>query len=137
MFYGPGAGGLPTATAIMSDVAVAIRNLRLGVNGHRTVAPRFEKEITPKDKQKSQFYMRIHAKDEVGAFAFISTLFNDIEVNLEQILQTPNDTGVAEIVLITHKTSATKFEEVLDKLKKLDVVISIESNYPVEGDESA
>lgn len=136
MFYGPGAGSLPTATAIMSDVAGSIRNLRLGVNGHQAVLPRFAKSNTPKEMQKSQFYVRIHAKDEVGAFASISQLFNDMEVNLERIIQTPKEKGVAEIVLITHTTSVATFEEVLTKLKELDVVTSIESQYRVEGDAS-
>lgn len=137
MFYGPGAGGLPTATAIMSDVADAIRNLRLGVNGHQAVIPQFEKEDMPKDKSYSQFYIRLRAKDKVGAFASISQLFNHIEVNLERILQVPKEKGIAEIVLVTHKTSVATFESVLHKLEQLDVVDSIESNYRVEGDASA
>ncbi len=134
MFYGPGAGSLPTATAIMSDVAASIRNLQLGVSGNRPVAPRFEKEDTPKDKQMKQFYIRLHAKDEVGAFASISQLFNQIDVSLERILQTPKEKDIAEIVLITHTTSVSTFEDVLQQLERLDVVASIESHYKVEGD---
>ncbi|HLR14260.1 MAG TPA: homoserine dehydrogenase [Bacillota bacterium] len=136
MFYGPGAGSLPTATAVMSDVAAAIRNLRLGVSGHSSVSPRFEKADTPKDKQRSPFFIRIHAKDEVGAFASISQLFNKIDVSLERIIQKPKEKDIAEIVLITHTTSVATFEEVLKELKQLDVVTSIESHYRVEGDES-
>src|SRR5690625_5969699 len=50
MFYGPGAGSLPTATAVMSDVVEAIKNMNLGVNGQRVVKHRIKKDITPEDK---------------------------------------------------------------------------------------
>lgn len=137
MFYGPGAGSLPTATAIMSDVANAVRNLRLGVNGHQSVLPRFEKEDMPKEKRMSQFYIRLRAKDEVGAFAQISQLFNDVDVNLERILQVPKEKGTAEIVLVTHTTTVSTFEQVLESLAQLGVVNSIESHYRVEGNASS
>src|SRR5690625_2590242 len=47
MFYGPGAGSLPTATAVMSDVVEAIKNMNMNVSGRQVIQPRFEKEITP------------------------------------------------------------------------------------------
>src|SRR5699024_10177907 len=71
MFYGSGAGCLPTATAVMSDVVNAIKNMLLGVNGKKYVKPRFEKKLTPASKRYSQFYLRLHVKDELGAFATI------------------------------------------------------------------
>src|SRR5699024_3488155 len=76
MFYGPGAGSLPTATAVMSDVVEAIKNMILGVNGKKFMKPKFEKEIAPEGNRFSQFYLRMHVKDETGAFASISELFN-------------------------------------------------------------
>src|SRR5699024_1255990 len=76
MFYGAGAGGLPTATAIMSDVVETIKNKLLGVNGKQLIKPSFTKELTPPENKVSQFYLRLHAKDEIGAFASISELFN-------------------------------------------------------------
>src|SRR5690625_2640620 len=59
MFYGPGAGSLPTATAIMSDVVSAIKNMRLGVNGKQFIKPKFIKQITPADKRYSKYYVRL------------------------------------------------------------------------------
>src|SRR5690625_7443095 len=76
MFYGPGAGSLPTATAVMSDVVQVIKNKLLGVNGQNFIDARFEKEITPEAERYSQFYLRLSVKDELGAFASISDLFN-------------------------------------------------------------
>lgn len=135
MFYGPGAGSLPTATAIMSDVVAAIKNMRLGVNGKQSVAPQFKKELIPIDQRFNQFYIRLLVKDEVGAFATISQVFNKMGISFERILQTPsNHYEVAEIILITHKTSVDNFQETLNKLKNVDVVKNVESYYRVEGD---
>ncbi len=135
MFYGPGAGSLPTATAVMSDVVEVIKNMKLGVNGQQVIKPRFKKKITPAEQRFSQFYIRLHVKDEVGAFARISELFHQMGISFERILQTPSEkTELAEIVLITHKSSLAKFEEVLVKLQELDVVKAIKNYFRVEGD---
>ena len=135
MFYGPGAGSLPTATAVMADVVAAIKNMKLGTNGQQLVKPRFKKAITPADKRFSQYYVRLHVKDEVGAFAIISELFNQMDISFERILQTPSSqTELAEIVLITHKTSFAKFEQALAKLNDIEVVEIIKSYFRVEGD---
>lgn len=135
MFYGPGAGGLPTATAVMADVVAVIKNMRLGVNAKPLVKPRFKKKLTPPSERFSQHYVRLHVKDEVGAFAVISELFNQLEISFERIFQTPsNKDGLAEIVFITHKSSFEKFQESLNKLENLHVVKEIKSYYRVEGD---
>src|SRR5690625_679629 len=135
MFYGPGAGSLPTATAVMSDVVSAIKNMRLGVNGKQFIKPKFIKQITPADRRYSKYYVRLLVKDEIGAFAVISELFNQMEISFERIFQTPsNEDKLAEIVLITHKTSLSDFERALEKLDNLEVVEAIKSYYCVEGD---
>ncbi|MBO1004680.1 homoserine dehydrogenase [Pseudogracilibacillus auburnensis] len=134
MFYGPGAGSLPTATAVMSDVVEAIKNMLLGVNGKKFVKPRFEKELTPSDKRFGQFYLRLHVKDEIGAFASISDLFNRLDISFERILQTPSEKGFAEIIVVTHKTSLENFQNAMKKLDELQVIDTVESYFRVEGD---
>ena len=134
MFYGPGAGGLPTATAVMSDVVEAMRNMLLGVNGKKFVQTRFQKKLTPATKRYSQFYLRLHVKDELGAFASISDLFNQEGISFERILQTPVKQGFAEIIVVTHKTSLASFKTAVEKLDSLHMVDEVESYYRVEGD---
>lgn len=134
MFYGPGAGSLPTATAVMSDVVEAIKNMILGVNGKKFLQPKFEKSITPEANRFSQFYLRLSVKDETGAFASISDLFNQHGISFERILQTPSEAGFAEVVVVTHETSYQNFRKALQDLDNLDVVAEIKSNYRVEGD---
>lgn len=136
MFYGPGAGSLPTATAVMSDVVATIRNLLLGVNGKQFVKPSFKKELTPDSNRFSQFYLRLHVKDELGAFASISDLFNKMGISFERILQTPSSNNdYAEVVVVTHETSKENFQNALAQLDELNVVETVESYFRVEGDE--
>lgn len=134
MFYGAGAGSLPTATAVMSDVVEAIKNMLLGVNGKQFVVPRFKKELTPADKRFSQFYLRLKVKDETGAFASISDLFNQLGISFERILQTPSEGDFAEVIVVTHQASNENFAKAMKKLDQLDVVETVKSHYRVEGD---
>src|SRR5699024_364923 len=134
MFYGPGAGSLPTATAVMSDVVATIKNMLLGVNGKKFVKTRFEKQLALAEERFGQFYLRLRVKDDTGAFASIYDLFNKLGISFERILQTPVDKGAAEIVVVTHKTSLANFQNAMEQLKDLHVIETVESSYRVEGD---
>ncbi|MBW8348282.1 homoserine dehydrogenase [Bacillus sp. IITD106] len=135
MFYGPGAGSLPTATAVMSDVVAVIKNMRLGVNGKSYVKPRFERVLKTPDQRFGQYYFRLHLKDQVGAFSKITTLFNELDISFEKILQTPlSKNELAEIIIVTHNVSMERFEKALMELRDLSVVEKVISYYRVEGD---
>ncbi|MGM0940648.1 MAG: homoserine dehydrogenase [Bacillota bacterium] len=135
MFYGPGAGSLPTATAVVSDLVTVIKNMRLGVSGKHSLEARFEKHLRSSDQRSGQYYLRIHVKDRVGAFSEISTLFNDLNISFKRILQTPiKKRELAEIIVVTHHTTLHNFQDALNQLHNLDVVLQIKSYYKVEGD---
>lgn len=135
MFYGPGAGSLPTATAIVSDLITVIKNMRLGISGYHSPKPKFQKKLRGIEDRSGQYYLRIHAKDRVGVFSELSTVFNDLLISFKRILQTPiKKLDVAEIILVTHETSLVTFQEALNQLKQLDAVLEIKSYYKVEGD---
>lgn len=135
MFYGPGAGQLPTATAVVSDLIAVVRNMRLGVNGKSVILPQFDKQLKEKDEIHSKYFLRFQVKDEAGAFSKISSLFAEHHISLEKLLQEPLDkNGMAEVVIVTHKTNKQAYEEVLIKLRDLDVVYEVKSSYRVEGE---
>ncbi|MBS4209292.1 homoserine dehydrogenase [Bacillus sp. FJAT-50079] len=135
MFYGPGAGSLPTATAVMADVVAVIKNMRLGVNGKSVVAPKFESSLKTPDQRFGKYYFRLHLKDEVGAFSKITSLFNELGISFEQILQTPlSKDELAEIIIVTHRVSLELFQKALMELRDLEVVNEVISHYRVEGD---
>ena len=132
MFYGPGAGSLPTATAIVSDLVGVIKNLRLGVNGRSAVTPQYPKRLKDDNEKYSKYFLRIHVQDEVGVFAEFTTIFAKYGVSFEKILQLPvkkNETS--EIVLVTHKASLTNYDAILHELNDLPAVKEIKSAYRV------
>ncbi|WP_100402698.1 homoserine dehydrogenase [Bacillus sp. FJAT-42315] len=134
MFYGPGAGSLPTATSIVSDVVAVVKNMRLGVNGHSALAPQFEKQLKTSNERFAKYFIRLHVRDEVGAFSELTKLFSSNSISFEKILQLPlEEEGLAEIVIVTHKASMENYQNVLEQMNDLGVVQSLESFYRVEG----
>ncbi|WP_066371973.1 homoserine dehydrogenase [Neobacillus fumarioli] len=132
MFYGPGAGSLPTATAVVSDLVAVIKNLRLGVNGRSAVTPQYPKQLKNDTEKFSKYFLRIHVQDEVGVFADITSIFARHGVSFEKILQLPikkNETS--EIVVVTHKASLTNYDRILQELTDLEAVKEIKSAYKV------
>ncbi len=136
MFYGPGAGKLPTATAVVSDLVEVMKNMRLGVNGNKSVVPQFEKQLKADEDIYSKYFLRLHAKDQPGTFSTLTSLFSNHHVSLEKILQLPlQDRDSAEIIMTTHKVSKKNYQQVLHELDELEVVDFIKSSYRVEGDD--
>lgn len=135
MFYGPGAGGLPTATSIVSDVVAVIKNMRLGVNGKGISAIHNKKCLKNDEQIFSKFFIRIKVKDEVGVFSKIATIFLQNSLSFENILQKPcqNEIG-AEIIIITHRVSLKNFTDSLRGLNALEEVIGVKSYFRVVED---
>lgn len=135
MFYGPGAGSLPTATAIVSDLVNVVKNIRLGVTGEQVVKSYFSKSLKAKHERFSQYYLRLQVKDETGVFSHLSQLFHEHDISLKRIIQRPVDENhSAEIIVITHETSEENFTNLLDKIQTFNALKRIYSYYRVEGD---
>ena len=133
MFYGPGAGSLPTATSVVSDLVAVMKNLRLGVNGRSAVTPQYPRQLKDDSEKYAKYFIRLHVQDEVGVFADITTVFARYGVSFEKILQLPvKKNEVAEIVLVTHHSSYTNYEKILQELKDMSSVKQIKSSYRVE-----
>ncbi len=134
MFYGPGAGELPTATSIVSDLVNVVKNLRMGVNGRTATLAYKEKKLRADSQICSKFYILLHVADKAGVLARITQVFADNEVSLESVNQQPNPVNpMAEIIIITHTANQAAMNQVLDAFNKLDVVQEIKSVYRVEG----
>lgn len=134
MFYGPGAGGMPTATSIVADLVAVVRNLKLGINGQRALAPFKEKKLKTDEQIASKNFILLHVEDKAGVLAQITQVFAQHEVSLESVLQHPNETNPkAEIIIITHDANQAAMKKVLNQFEGMDVVHSIKSVYRVEG----
>ncbi|TLS38836.1 homoserine dehydrogenase [Pseudalkalibacillus caeni] len=133
MFYGPGAGQLPTATAVVADLVAVIKNMRLGVNGKSVILPQNEKKLKTAEDIDSKYFLRMIVKDEAGAFSVITNLFKEQGISLEKLIQEPLvNQKQAEVVIVTHKTNQKAYEETYNRLRDLDVVVEVKSRYRVE-----
>lgn len=133
MFYGPGAGELPTATAVVSDLVSVVKNMKLGVNGCGMVAPYKEKKLKSDDKKFAKYFLRMIVADQRGVLAKITQLFAENNISLDQVIQQPYNGGKqAEIVMITHEIAKSDLDIVLLYMRDMDVIMDIKSCYRVE-----
>ncbi|GKU75706.1 homoserine dehydrogenase [Paenibacillus sp. L3-i20] len=134
MFYGPGAGELPTATSIVADLVAVVKNLKLGVNGQHGGMAYKEKKLKTDEQITSKYFMLLHVADRAGVLARITQVFAEFEVSLESVLQQPNASNPeAEIIIITHDANKAAISKVLHTFETLDVVHKVKSVYRVEG----
>lgn len=134
MFYGPGAGSLPTATSVVADLINVMKNMRLGVSGRSILPALHEKQLKTDEEIISKYFMRLHVEDRAGAFAAITSLFSENNVSFEKLLQMPIKNEVlAEVVIITHKTNKRTYELIHSCLTDLEVVKEVKSSYRIEG----
>lgn len=136
MFYGPGAGSLPTATAIVSDLVAVMKNMRLGVNGTSAVLPQYPKELKEDHEICFKSFFRFTVKDQLGSFAKITSIFTESDISFEKIIQVPlKHKGLAEIILVTHHASYSAYKKVIENLETSDVVDEVRSYYRIAGED--
>jgi homoserine dehydrogenase len=134
MFYGPGAGELPTATSIVADLVAVVRNLKLGINGRTMSTTYKEKKLKTDEQITSKNFILLHVADKAGVLAQITQIFAQHEVSLESVLQHPNPNNPkAEIIIITHDAIQANIKRVLRQFESMDVIDAIQSVYRVEG----
>ncbi len=134
MFYGPGAGELPTATSIVADLVAIVKNVKLGVSGKQGSLTYKEKKLKTDEQISSKYFLLLHVADRAGVLAQITQVFGQYEVSLESVLQQPNPHNPeAEIIVITHDANKAAIQKVLEKFESLEVVHKVKSVYRVEG----
>lgn len=118
MFYGPGAGALPTATSVVSDVITVAKNIGLGISGHVFNAFQHETVITGDESVESKYYIAIEMDDRTGRFLELTTIFSESAVGFDQIIQQPHSETTAKVVIVTHKMNKIQQKTVLDTIKE-------------------
>lgn len=133
MFYGPGAGSLPTATAIVSDVVTVVKNIALGTTGMHILVPQFEKKMKAAKDIHAKYFMRLEVKDQVGVFASVTELFAKHGISFERIIQDTSEVeNHAEIIIVTHDISLEALNATLSELGDVDSVVAVKSYYRIE-----
>ncbi|UQZ33071.1 homoserine dehydrogenase [Paenibacillus sp. PK3_47] len=134
MFYGAGAGAMPTATSIVADLVAVIKNLKLGVNGLKQIAPYKQKKLKSDEDIFFKNFLLLHVDDKAGVLAKITQVFAEYEVSLDSVVQQANPNNPdAEIIIVTHNASKASMNKVLRHLEELNVIHRIKSHYHVVG----
>ena len=131
MFYGNGAGGGPTASAVLGDVVAVARNIVLGGRGpgESTYA---ELPISDFGDIETRYHVDMEVVDRVGVLAEVANAFSEHGVSLKTVRQQGLDNG-ARLVVITHVAKERDLEETVNRLKSLDAVNSVRSVIRMEG----
>ncbi|MGG4215168.1 homoserine dehydrogenase [Paenibacillus sp. FSL L8-0638] len=134
MFYGAGAGEMPTATSVVADLVAVVKNLKLGVNGLKAIVPYNPKKISNDEDVYFKNFVLLHVDDKAGVLARITQVFAEFDVSLASVVQQPNEVNPdAEIIIVTHLASKASMKKVLEHFETLDVIRRIKSVYRVEG----
>ena len=134
MFYGRGAGGGPSASAVLGDLIDAAVNLRRGA--HATVGSLARAAIRPIDEVRSEYYLNLEVADRPGVLHAVSGVFAEHEVSIRSMEQEPlvDSTDAARLVFITHDAAEAAVQSTLHDLRKLDVVRTVTSVLRVIGE---
>ncbi len=132
MLYGRGAGGMPTASAVLGDLIDAAKNLAGGSRG-ATIGAGARKRVRPIDEMRSQFYILIEVADRPGVLAAIAGAFGEHGVSIKSMEQR----GIAEdarLIFVTHQAKERDLEATIHAVRQLDVVHRVGSILRVVGE---
>ena len=131
MFYGRGAGGAPTGTAVAGDVVDVARNLITGGRGVGCTCYD-DRRVRPMDEMHSQYYLLLEVADQPGVLASVASTFAKHGVSIRSVWQ--EGTGEeALLVMITHRGNEGAMQQTIHDLRELDAVAAVRSVMRVEG----
>jgi homoserine dehydrogenase len=137
MFYGQGAGGAPTASAVMGDLVMAARNRVQGGRGPRE--SKYAKlPVSPIGFIPTRYYVNMNVADRPGVLSSVAAEFAKREVSIAEVRQegVVDEGGQlcgARIVVVTHRATDAALSETVSALADLDVVQSVNSVLRMEG----
>src|SRR5665213_882896 len=128
LFSGRGAGGLPTASAVISDIIYVARNVAVGVAGRVPSIPYDvekvqNRHIVPAGEIKNRFFVRLTAVDQPGALAAIARVFADHGISISSVAQNEKEKGsTVPVYVSTYQASEKAMRDAVESLEKLSSV---------------
>ncbi|MFI0140895.1 homoserine dehydrogenase [Streptomyces luteogriseus] len=132
MFYGPGAGGSPTASAVLGDLVAVCRNRLSGATGPGESAYA-ALPVSPMGDVVTRYHISLDVADKPGVLAQVATVFAEHGVSIDTVRQSGKD-GEASLVVVTHRASDAALTGTVEALRKLDTVRGVASIMRVEGE---
>ena len=129
LYYGPGAGAEPTASAVVADLVDVCRAFTSDPGNrvpHLAFQPDAIKDLTilPMSAVRTAFYLRLQVSNEAGVLAEITRCFADSNISIEAIVQKDkeDEQGCVSLVMLSHECLESNMQIALDALQKLDAV---------------
>ncbi len=129
MFYGPGAGEGPTASAVVSDLLSIAATLATGQtpNPLLSCSHNHRLDIIPNEEVVTRLYVRLLVKDSPGVIGKLGTCFGKHDVSLESIVQIGIQNGLVELVVVTHEVPEGAFQKALTEIRQFSEVQDVPS----------
>ena len=127
MFYGRGAGELPTASAVVGDIIEVARNIKDNCLARTGCSCYRELPIKPIGEIESKYFVRMIVKDCAGVLGHVASILGEHEVSIDQIIQRAAEGDIAEIVAITDVVQEKKFRAAIETLNAMEFVQDVSS----------
>jgi homoserine dehydrogenase len=134
MFYGQGAGGAPTASAVLGDLVAVARNMVAGGRGPRESAYA-DLPVRPMGQASTRYHISLDVADRPGVLSQVAAVFAEHDVSIAVVRQEGRPVD-ASLVVVTHAASDAALRGTVDKIAGLPVVRDVVSVMRVEGEES-
>jgi homoserine dehydrogenase len=146
MFYGRGAGMMPTGSAVVADIMSLARNIVKGVSNRVPLLPCGSRlpqtiRIKPMSDLQTRYYLRFSAVDKPGVLSKISGVLGRSNISIHSVVQKGRDTSntAVSIFMLTHEAKESDLQKAIRQLEKLSIlkgktmVIRIVEDIPAEG----
>ncbi|TVT21063.1 homoserine dehydrogenase [Amycolatopsis acidiphila] len=133
MFYGQGAGGAPTASAVLGDLVAVARNRVLGGRGPRESA-HANLPVRPMGQTPTRYHVSLDVADKPGVLAQVAQVFANHGVSIAAVRQRDR-LSTASLVIVTHLAPDAALEATIEAIGKMDVVHEVVSVMRVEGED--
>ncbi|MFD1540385.1 homoserine dehydrogenase [Nonomuraea guangzhouensis] len=132
MFYGKGAGGAPTASAVLGDLVAVARNRLAGTRApaESTYA---DLPVHPMGETVTRCHVALDVADKPGVLARVADLFAKHDVSIQTVRQEGHGDD-AQLVIVTHRATDAALSATMEELRDLDIVRAVASVMRVEGD---
>lgn len=133
MFYGPGAGGSPTASAVLGDLVTVARNALAGKRGAGE-SSYADRAVLPMGETTTRYHVAIDVDDRAGVLATVATAFAEHGVSIQTVRQEGRDDD-AQLVVVSHTATDAQLAATVEHLRGLEIVREVTSVMRVEGGE--
>ncbi len=131
MFYGPGAGGSPTASAVLGDLVTVGRN-RLGETRGAGESAYADRVVLPMGETRTRYHIAVDVDDRAGVLAEIAGSFAEEDVSIQTLRQEGRGAD-AQLVIVTHDATDSQLSRTVERLRGLSCVREVSSVMRVEG----